>query len=111
MKKLTSKEINYILGLKKTKFDWMFEGTIEELDNGYGYHLVVYMKKPVFNVIRFVITPFVFVYLVLQDGIEEAKEDLRKRFGRDIAHFYFHINESTKKEYEKVKIVIQSKGE
>ena len=33
MKKLTGKEINYILGMKNTKVDWMFEGTLEELDN------------------------------------------------------------------------------
>ena len=45
MKKLTHGEISYILGLKKRKFDWvsdwMFEGTLEETDSGYGYHLTI----------------------------------------------------------------------
>ena len=43
--KLTHKEISYILGLKKKKFDWvsdwLFEGTLEEISDGYCYHLTI----------------------------------------------------------------------
>lgn len=106
MKKLTSKEVNYILGLKKTKLDWMFEGTIEELDNRYSYHLTLYVKKPVYFILRPLLYPFVFIYFVLEDGIKEAKEEMEERCGRKVADFYLY-----EKECERAKTVMQSKGE
>ena len=113
--KLTHKEISYILKLKKNKFswmtDWMFEGTLEETDSGYGYHLTVYLTKPVYYVIRPILTPFYFVYLVLEEGVKEAKEDLKRQCGREVVHFHLHVNESTKKDYERAKFVEQLKGE
>lgn len=115
MKKLTHGEISYILGLKKKKFDWvldwMLEGTLEETDNGYGYHLTVYLKKPVFYIVRPLITPFVFIYLVLEDGVKEAKKELERQCGRDICHFHLHVNESTHEQYEKAKFVKWVRGE
>lgn len=104
MKKLTVREVNYILGLKKTKLDWMFEGTIEELDN--GYHLILYVKKPVYFIIRPLLYPFAFVYFVLEGGVKEAKEEMEERCGREVANFYLY-----EKECERAKAVIQSKGE
>lgn len=106
MKKLTGKEINYILGVKdNTKIDWMFEGMLEELDDG-SYHLVVYMKKPVYYIIRPLLYPFAFIYFVLEGGIKEAKEDLKERCGREIADFRLFP-----KEREKAEIVRRLKGE
>lgn len=104
MKKLTSKEVNYILGLKKTKFDWMFEGTIEELDN--GYHLVLYVKKSVYFILRPLLYPFVFIYFILEGGVKEAREGMEERLGREVSNFYLY-----EKECERAKTVIQSKGE
>lgn len=113
--KLTHKEISYILGLKKKKFDWvsdwLFEGTLEEISDGYCYHLTIYLIKPVYYVIRPILTPFYFIYLVLEEGVKEAKEDLKKQCGRDIVHLYLHIYESTKEEYERAKFVKWIKGE
>ena len=107
--KLTHGEVRYILGLKKKKFDWMFEGTLEERDDGYGYYLTVYLVKPVYYIIRPILTPFFFVYLVLEEGVKEAKEDfkeeLEKRWGRDIVRFYLHVNESTKESYSRAKFI------
>ena len=107
--KLTHGEVSYILGLKKKKFswvsDWMFEGTLEETDSGYGYHLTIYLIKPVYYVIRPILTPFFFIYLVLEEGVGEAKEDLKREWGRDIVHLYFHKYESTSEQYEKAKFV------
>ena len=107
--KLTYGEISYILGLKKNKFnwmtDWMFEGTLEETDNGYGYHLTIYLIKPVYYIVRPLLTPFVFIYLVLESGIKEAKEELERQCGRDICHFYLHVNESTEESYKKAKFI------
>ena len=105
MKKLTGKEINYILGMKNTKVDWMFEGTLEELDND-NYHLVVYMKKPVYYIIRPLLYPFAFIYFVLEGGIKEAKEELGNRCGREITDFHLYAEDR-----EKAKAIIQSKGE
>lgn len=113
--KLTHKEVSYILGLKKKKFDWasdwMFEGTLEETDSGYGYHLTIYLIKPVYYVIRPILTPFFFIYLVLEEGVGEAKEDLKRQWGRDVVHFYLHKYESTSEQYEKAKFVKWVKGE
>jgi len=113
--KLTHGEINYILGLKKKKFDWlldwMTEGVLEEVDGGYGYNLTVYLKKPAYYIIRPLLTPPVFVYLVLEGGIKEAKEELENVAGREIVSFHLHVNESTKKEYEKAKFIKWVKGE
>lgn len=107
--KLTHGEVSYILGLKKKKFswvsDWMFEGTLEETDSGYGYHLTIYFIKPVYYVIRPILTPFFFIYLVLEEGVGEAKKDLKRECGRDVVHFYFHKYESTSEQYEKAKFV------
>lgn len=107
--KLTHGEVSYILGLKKKKFswvsDWMFEGTLEETDSGYGYHLTIYFIKPVYYVICPILTPFFFIYLVLEEGVGEAKEDLKRECGRDIVHLYFHKYESTSEQYEKAKFV------
>lgn len=104
MKKLTVREVNYILGLKKTKLDWMFEGTIEEQDN--GYHLVLYVKKSVYFIIRPLLYPFAFIYFVLEGGIKEAREEMEERCGREVANFYLY-----EKECERAKAVMQSKGE
>lgn len=98
MEKLTGKEVNYILGLKKTKLNWMFEGTLEELDN--GYHLTAYMKKPVYFIIRPLLYPFAFIYFVLEGGVEEAKEELGKRCGREVVDFYLYA-----KDLERAKVV------
>lgn len=110
--KLTHGEISYILGLKKNKFnwmtDWMFEGTLEE-NSEYCYHLTIYLIKPVYYIIRPVLTPFFFIYLVLEEGVGEAKEDLKRQCGRDVVHFYLHVNESTKSDYERAKIIKQQK--
>lgn len=105
MEKLTGKEINYVLGLKNTKVDWMFEGTLEELDSG-SYHLVVYMKKPVYYIIRPLLYPFAFIYFVLEGGIKEAKEELEKRCGREVTNFYLYA-----KDRERAKVIRQLKGE
>lgn len=109
MTKLTNGEISYILGLKKKKYswmsDWMFEGTLEETDNGYGYHLTIYLIKPVYYIVRPLLTPFFFVYLVLEEGVKEAKEDLERQCGRDVCHLYLHVNESTKENYKKAKFI------
>lgn len=105
MEKLTGKEVHYILGLKKTKLDWMFEGTLEELNNG-SYHLVVYMKKPVYFIIRPLLYPFAFIYFTLEGGIKEAKEGLENRCGREVVDFYLYP-----KDCERAKAIIQSKGE
>ena len=109
MKKLTHGEISYILGLKKRKFDWvsdwMFEGTLEETDSGYGYHLTIYLKKPIYYIMRPLLTPFLFVYLVLEEGVKEAKEDLERQCGRDVCHLYLHVNESTEENYKRAKFV------
>lgn len=104
MKKLTVREVNYILGLKKTKLDWMFEGTIEELDN--GYRLVLYVKKSVYFIIRPLLYPFAFIYFVLEGGVKEAREEMEERCGRKVADFYLY-----EKECERAKTVMQSKGE
>ena len=104
--KLTSGEVGYILGLKRRKTDWMFEGTLEETDGGYGYNLTVYLIKPVYYVVRPLLAPFFFISLVLEEGVKEAKEDLENRCGRDIAHFYLHKNESTREQYEKAKFIV-----
>ena len=50
-------------------------------------------------------TPFFFIYLVLEEGVGEAKEDLKREWGRDIVHLYFHKYESTSEQYEKAKFV------
>lgn len=110
MKKLTGREINYILGLKRKKFDWMFEGTLEEIDNGDGYHLTVYLTKPVYYIVRPLLTPFFFVYLVLEEGVKEAKEDLKRQCGRDICHFHLHVNKSTEENYKRAKFINWVKG-
>lgn len=104
MEKLTGKEVNYILGLKRTKFDWMFEGTIEELDSG-NYHLVLYVKKSVYFIFRSLFYPFAFIYLVLEGGIKEAKEEFEKRCGRKVTDFYLYA-----KDCERAKVVRQLKG-
>lgn len=111
--KLTYKEINYILGLRHNRkyFDWMTEGELKEADSGYGYYLTIYIKKPVYYIIRPLLTIPVFVYLVLEEGVKEAKEDLKRQCGRDIVHLYLHIYESTKEEYERAKFVKWIKGE
>lgn len=115
MKKLTNGEISYILGLKKKKYswmtDWMFEGTLEETESGYGYHLTIYLIKPVYYIIRPILTPFFFIYLVLKEGVKEAKEDLKRQCGRDVVHFHLHVNESTKSDYERAKFIKWIKGE
>lgn len=104
MKKLTNGEISYILGLKKKKFDWvldwMLEGTLEEINDGHSYHLTIYLKKPVYYIVRPLLTPFVFIYLVLEGGVKEAKEELKIQSGRDIGHFYLH-----EEKYEKAKFI------
>ena len=105
MKKLTNGEISYILGLKKRKSDWMFEGTLEETEEGYCYHLTIYLIKPVYYIIRPLITPFAFVYFVLESGVEEAKKELKRQCGRDVAHLYLHKFESTSEQYEKAKFI------
>ena len=105
MKKLTNGEINYILGFKKRKFDWMFEGTLEEIDNGHGYHLTIYLKKPVYYIVRPLLTPFIFIYLVLESGVKEAKEELGEQWGRDICHFHLHVNEPTEENYKRAKFI------
>ena len=107
--KLTNKEINYILGLQKRKTDWMIEGTLDETDSGYGYHLTIYLTKPVYYIVRPLLTPFVFIYLVLKGGVKEAKEELESLCGRDIVHFHFHVNESTKENYERAKFIKKAK--
>ena len=113
--KLTHGEISYILGLKKNKFnwmtDWLFEGTLEETCNGYSYHLTIYLIKPVYYIIRPILTPFFFIYLVLEGGVGEAKEVLKRQCGRDVVHLHLHINESTKESYERAKFVKWIKGE
>lgn len=100
--KLTQKEIRYILGLKKKKFswvtDWMFEGTLEE------NHLTIYLIKPVHYIIKPILTPFFFIYLVLEEGVKEAKEDLKGQWGRDIGHLSLY-----EKECERAKIIKQQK--
>lgn len=111
MKKLTSGEVGYIMGFKKRRFEWMFEGTLEETDNGYGYHLTIYLKKPVYYIVRPLLTPFVFIYLVLEGGVKEAKEELERQCGRDVCHFYLHVNESTEENYERAKFIKWIKGE
>lgn len=112
--KLTHGEISYILKLKKNKFnwmtDWMFEGTLEE-NSEYCYHLTIYLIKPVYYIIRPILTPFFFIYLVLEEGVGEAKEDLKRQCGRDVAHFYLHVNESTKEDYKRAKFIKWIKGE
>lgn len=105
MKKLTNGEINYILGFKKKNFDWMFEGTLEEIDNGNGYHLTVYLKKPVYYIIRPILTPFIFIYLVLDSGVKEAKEELESQWGRDVCHFSLYLNGPTEENYKKAKFI------
>ena len=113
--KLTHGEISYILGRKKKKFDWlldwMTEGVLEEADGGYGYNLTVYLKKPAYYIIRPLLTPPYFIYLVLEEGVKEAKEELKNVTGREIVSFHLHVNESTKKEYEKAKFIKWVKGE
>lgn len=109
--KLTSGEIGYIFGLKKRKSDWMFEGTLEEIDNGHGYHIIIYLIKPIYYILRPLITPFFFIYLVLEEGVKDAREDLKRQCGRDVAHFYLHKFESTSEQYERAKIVEWIKGE
>ena len=108
--KLTSGEIGYILELKKRKSDWMFEGTLEETDNGYGYHLTIYLIKPIYYIVRPLITPFAFIYFVLEGGVKEAKEELKRQCGRDVAHLYFHKYESTSEQYGRAKFVKWVKG-
>lgn len=111
--KLTYGEISYILGLKKNKFnwmtDWMFEGTLEENCSGYGYHLTIYLIKPIYYIIRPILTPFFFIYLVLEEGVGEAKEDLKRECGRDFCHLYLHKFESTSEQYERAKFIKQQK--
>lgn len=113
--KLTHGEVSYILGLEKKKFDWlldwMTEGVLEKADSGYGYNLTVYIKKPVYYIIRPLLTLPVFVYLVLEEGVKEAKEEFGNVIGREIVSFHLHVNESTEKEYEKAKFVEWLKGE
>lgn len=111
--KLTYKEINYILGIRheRKNFDWMTEGVLEEADSGYGYYLTIYIKKPVYYIIRPLLTIPVFVYLILEEGVKEAKEDFERTIGRKIVCFHLHINESTKEEYERAKVVEWLKGE
>lgn len=111
--KLTSGEIAYILGLKKRKFDWMFEGTLEEKDD--GYCLTIYLIKPIYYIVRPILTPFFFIYLVLKEGVKEAKEDFKeelgKRWERDIVCFYLHESGSTSKQYGNAKFVKWFRGE
>ena len=104
--KLTSGEIGYILGLKKRKSDWMFEGTLEEIDDGHGYHITIYLIKPIYYIVRPILTPFAFIYFVLEGGVEEAEKDLERQCGRDVAHFYLHeFDKSTNEQYENAKFV------
>lgn len=98
--KLTNNEINYILDFKKTKFGWMIEGTLEKINNGYGYNLTIYLKKPVYYIVRPLLTPFIFIYLVLEGGVKEAKEELKRQWGRDICHFYLHHYTNEKEFYK-----------
>lgn len=105
--KLTYKEINYILGLRynRKNLDWMFEGELEKTDSGYGYHLTIYLIKPVYYIVRPLITPFAFIYFVLEGGVKDAKEELKRQCGRDVTHLYFHKFESTSEQYERAKNV------
>lgn len=108
--KLTHGEISYILGLKKKKFDWLLEwiteGVLEEADGGYGYNLTVYLKKPAYYIIRPLLTPSYFIYLVLEGGVKEAKEELKNVTGREIVSFRL-----SGKEDEKAKFIKWIKGE
>ena len=110
--KLTYKEINYILGLSynRKNFDWMFEGELEETDNGYGYYLTIYLKKPIYYIIRPLFTIPVFTYFVLKEGIKEAKEELENQLGRKVTCLHLHKFESTSEQYERAKVVEWIKG-